>query len=182
MLLPNCFVDFISLLLSYLVMYGFSMVPHGSPWFPISIPWFLMVPHIYLLVSISMAPHTWSAIQKPVITQTMAVVAPTTNESMHIFKSFLRLIFNLLLSPCITAPVPRKSSVTATAHRPITLLIRHGNGPSLCWPITLSAQRPIVLSTSAHSREKSLLCQGGKLPCYSDALQGPRSFMVKNVG
>lgn len=151
MLLPNFFVDFISLLLSYLVTYGFSMAPH-----------------IYLLVSVSMAPHTWSAIQKPIITQTMAVVAPTTNESMHIFKSFLRLIFNLLLSPCIT--VPRLSEI-----------IRYGNGPSFCWPIILLAQRPIVPSTSAHSRDFSLLCQGGKLPCYSDALQGPRSLMVKNV-
>ena len=107
MLLPNCFVDFISLLLSYLVTYGLSMVPH-----------------IYLLVSVSMAPHTWSAIQKPVITQTMAVVAPTTNESMHIFKSFLRLIFNLLLLPCITLH-----------HRPSpSEIIRYGNGPLLCRP------------------------------------------------
>ena len=139
MLLPNCFVDFISLLLSYLVTYGLSMVPHIYLLVSVSmvphiyllvsvsmVPHIYllvsvsMVPHIYLLVSVSMAPHTWSAIQKPVITQTIAVVAPTTNESMHIFKSFLRLIFNLLLSPCITLH-----------HRPPpSEIIRYGNGPT----------------------------------------------------
>ena len=111
-----------------MVPHIFSMVPYI----------FSMAPHIYLLVSVSMAPHTWSAIQKPIITQTMAVVAPTTNESMHIFKSFLRFIFNLLLSPCITAPALRKSSVTATAHyfvdplrqRPIALSAQRSNGPT----------------------------------------------------
>ena len=130
-----------------------------------------MDPHIYLLVFVSMAPHTWSAIQKPVITQTMAVVAPTTNESMHIFKSFLRLIFNLLLSPCITVP--------ALGNHPLR---QRPNGPLLYRPNGPLLYRPIVPSTSAHSRDFSLLCQGGKLPCYSDALQGPRSLMVKNVG
>lgn len=137
MLLPNCFV-FIS---------------------------FLCYTSNYLLVSVSMEPHTWSAIQKPIIVQTIAVTAPTTNESMHIFKSFLYLLFNLLSSPCITVPAL-------------------GNHPSRQRPIDSTAylHRLNSLSTSAHSREKSLLCQGGKLPCYSDALQGPRSLMVKNVG
>lgn len=83
----------------------------------------------YLLVSVSMEPHTWSAIQKPIIVQTIAVTAPTTNESMHIFKSFLYLLFNLLPLPCLTATSPRKSSVTATVHQP--------NGPLFQRPIAV---------------------------------------------
>ena len=101
-----------------------------------------------------MAPHTWSAIQKPVITQTMAVVAPTTNESMHIFKSFLRLIFNLLLSPCITPciTVPALGN-HPLRQRPNVPTAQRSNGP------TFHLHRPIAeRKISAMSgRETSLL-------------------------
>lgn len=75
-----------------------------------------------------------SAIQKPIKTQTMAVVAPTTNESMHIFKSFLRLIFNLLLSPCITVPALGNHP---SRQRPIGPLVHQPNSPLFQRPIAV---------------------------------------------